>query len=158
MTFLNDAINAALREHNVPQVGTSGSSSLADAVRSLLAPKAHQAGLSAEDTHAETDAIQELLGRFEHGGFGDVVRSLIGAGQNESIDRAHVDAALGPHVAELSRASGIPRETLVQELARLLPPVIDRLTPLSNFPALRFQNPCVAALMTRSYPQSRCRT
>src|ERR1700704_6107037 len=59
MAFLNDAINAALREHNIPQVGTSGSASLADAVRSLLAPKGHQAGLSAEDTHAETDAIQE---------------------------------------------------------------------------------------------------
>ena len=69
MTFLNDAINAALREHNVPQVGTSGSSSLADAVRSLFAPKAHQAGLSAEDIYAEIDAIQELLDRFQHGGF-----------------------------------------------------------------------------------------
>ena len=80
-------------------------------------------------TPTQTDAIQELLDRFEHGGFGDVVRSWIGTGQNESIDPAHVDASLGPHVAELSRASGIPRETLVQELARLLPSVIDRLTP-----------------------------
>ena len=63
------------------------------------ASKAHQAGLSAEDTHAEPDAIQELLDRLEHGGFGDVVRSWIGPGRNKSIDPAHVDATLGPHVA-----------------------------------------------------------
>jgi uncharacterized protein YidB (DUF937 family) len=134
MSFLNDAINAALRNHNVPQVGTSGSSSVADALRSLLAPKAHQAGLSAEDTHVEPDALQELLTRLEHGGYGDIVRSWIGAGQNEPIEPAHVDAALGPNVAELSHTSGIPRETLVQELARLLPSVIDRLTPQGKLP------------------------
>jgi len=87
MSFLNDAINAALRDHNVPQVGTSGSSSVADALRSLLAPKARQAGLSAEDTHVEPDALQELLARLEHGGYGDVVRSWIGTGRNEPISR-----------------------------------------------------------------------
>lgn len=134
MSFLNDAINAVLREHDVPQVGGSGSVSLANALRSLLAPKAVRAGLPPADTHVEPDALQELLVRLEHGGYGDAVASWIGAGPNQPIEPAHVDAALGPHMSELSRESGIPRETLIQELAGLLPSVIDRLTPNGKLP------------------------
>ena len=134
MSLLNDSIGAALREHNVPQVGNTGSSAIADAHRSLLAPKASDAGLAPEGTHAEPDALHELLVRFEHGGYGDIVRSWIGDGRNEPIDPAHVDAALGSQVAELSQKSGLPHEALVQEIARLLPAVIDRLTPQGKLP------------------------
>jgi uncharacterized protein YidB (DUF937 family) len=34
----------------------------------------------------------------------------------------------------LSRNSGLPREALIQELARLLPVIIDRLTPHGKLP------------------------
>jgi uncharacterized protein YidB (DUF937 family) len=134
MSLLNEAINAALREHNVPQVGMAGSSSVADALRSLLAPKAAQAGLAPDDTHVEPDALQELVSRLEHAGYGEIIRSWIGDGGNERIEPQQIAAALGPHATDLSRNSSLPREVLLQELARLLPAVIDRVTPHGKLP------------------------
>jgi uncharacterized protein YidB (DUF937 family) len=134
MSLLNEAINAALREHNVPQVGMAGSSSVADALRSLLAPKAAQAGLAPDDTHVEPDALQELVSRLEHAGYGEIIRSWIGDGGNEPIEPQQIAAALGPHATDLSRNSSLPHEVLLQELARLLPAVIDRVTPHGKLP------------------------
>ena len=132
MSLLNEAINAALREHDVSQVGMPGS--VADALRSLLAPKAAQAGLAPHDTHVEPDALQELVARLEHAGYGEIIGSWIGNGGNKTIKPQQIAAALGPIANDLSRYSGLPREVLVQELARLLPAVIDRITPHGNLP------------------------
>lgn len=133
MSLLNEAIGAALRAHNVAQVAMTDASSVADALRSLLAPKAAQAGLASDDIHVEPDALQELISRLEHAGYGDIVRSWIGEGRNEPIAPQEIGAALGPHAAEL-RNSGLPREVLLQELAQLLPVIIDRLTPHGKLP------------------------
>jgi len=134
MSLLNEAINAALREHDGPQVGMAGSTSVANALRSLLAPKAAQAGLAPDDTHVEPDALQELLSRLEHAGYGEIIGSWIGDGGNEPIEPQQIAVALGPHASDLSRNSGLPREVLLQELARLLPAVIDRITPHGKLP------------------------
>lgn len=137
MSLLNDAINAALREHDAPQVGQigrSGASSLADALRSLLAPKAAQAGLAPDDTHVEPDALQELISRLEHAGYREIIGSWIGEGGNVPIEPQQIAAALGPRASDLSRDSRLPREVLLQELAWLLPAVIDRITPHGKLP------------------------
>jgi uncharacterized protein YidB (DUF937 family) len=130
MSLLTDAISAALRSANTPQMGASGSQSLADALRSLLAPRAAAAGAPADTTQAEGDALHELLTRFERSGYADIVRSWIGPGANQPIEPHQVGHALGaPSVEELANQTGLPPETLLAELARLLPTVIDRLTP-----------------------------
>ena len=133
MSLLNEAINSALREHDVPQVGMAGSTSVANALRSLLAPKAAQAGLAPDDTYVEPDALQELFSRLEHAGYGEIISSWIGDGGND-IEPQQIAVALGPHASDLSRNSGLPREVLLQELARLLPAVIDRITPHGKLP------------------------
>jgi uncharacterized protein YidB (DUF937 family) len=146
MSLLNEAINAALRQHDVGQVGVAGTSSLAeslaeplaeplaDALRSLLAPKAAQAGLAPDDTHVEPDALQELISRLEHAGYREIIGSWIGDGGNEPIEPQQIAAALGPRATDLSRDSRLPREALLQGLARLLPAVIDRITPHGKLP------------------------
>jgi uncharacterized protein YidB (DUF937 family) len=137
MSLLNEAINAALREHDVPRIGECGmasASSLADALRSLLAPKAAQAGLVPDDTHLEPDALQELISRLEHAGYREVIASWIGEGGNQPIEPQQIAAALGPRATDLSRDSRLPREVLLQQLARLLPAVIDRITPDGKLP------------------------
>lgn len=135
MSFLNDVISAALREHNVPQVGSTGPTQLVDALRSLLAPKSTNTGTPADETHVEPDALQQLLARFEESGYADIVRSWIGTGNNEPIEPHQLGEALGQSkVEELARRTGVPRHTLLDELARLLPIVIDRLTPQGRLP------------------------
>ena len=112
----------------------AGSTSVANALRSLLAPKAAQARLAPDDTLVEPDALQELVSRLEHAGYGEIIGSWIGEGGNEPIEPQQMAAALGPHATDLSRNSDLPREVLLQVLARLLPAVIDRITPDGKLP------------------------
>ena len=138
MSILNDVINAALRDKNVSQVGAAGTSPLAEALRSLLAPRSTQAGAPADAAHVEPDALHQLLAGFQQGGLADIVQSWIGMGQNRPIDPQQVRQALGQSkVDELSTQTGLPHETLLSELARLLPTVIDRLTPQGALPPAR---------------------
>jgi uncharacterized protein YidB (DUF937 family) len=135
MSFLNDVIAAALRDQNVPQLGSTGTTPLADALRSLLAPRSTEAGLPADATHLEPDALQQLMGRFQQGGFADILQSWIGTGANQPISPQQVGQALGPgKVTELSNQTGLPHETLLSELARLLPTIVDCMTPQGRLP------------------------
>ena len=135
MSVLNDVIGAALREHNVAQVGSAGTSPLVDALRSLLAPRSTAAGATPDETQAEPDALRQLLERFQQGGYADVIRSWIGTGPNQPIEPHQLGQALGSDkVDELAAQTGLPHETLLQQLARLLPTVIDRLSPQGRLP------------------------
>lgn len=135
MSFLNDVINTALRDRNVSQVGSSGTSRLEDALRSLLAPRSTRAGTPPDQTPAEPDALQQLIARFEQSGYADIIRSWIGSGQNQPMEPHELKEALGPNkVEELSRQSGLPHHELLDALAGLLPVVIDRLTPQGRLP------------------------
>jgi uncharacterized protein YidB (DUF937 family) len=135
VSLLNDVIGAALREHNVSQVGSAGTERLIDAIQSLLAPKSTDAGTPTDKTHVEPDALQQLLARFEQGGYTDIIRSWIGTGANQPIEPHQLGQVLGPgKIEELSRDTGLPHHALLEELARLLPTVIDRLTPQGQLP------------------------
>ena len=65
MSVLNDVINAALREHNVQQVGSTGASPLVDVLRTLLASRSVDRRASPDESHIEPDARQQLLARFQ---------------------------------------------------------------------------------------------
>ena len=63
------------------------------------------------------------------------MRSWIGLASNEPIEAEQVGTALGPtKVNDLARQTGLPRAQLLEQLARLLPTVIDRLTPQGQLP------------------------
>jgi uncharacterized protein YidB (DUF937 family) len=135
MSFINDVIGAALRDHNIPQLGSTGTSPLADMLRSLLAPRSTEGGMPADATHLEPDALQQLMDRFQQSGFADIVQSWIGPGPNQPIDPQQVGQALGPSkITELSKQTGLPNETLLGDLARLLPTIVDRMTPQGRLP------------------------
>jgi uncharacterized protein YidB (DUF937 family) len=135
MSFLNDVIQSALRDYAIPQVGGSGSAPLADALRALLAPKSSAAGTPADASHLEPDALQQVIARFEQSGYADLVRSWIGTGGNEPIEPHQVGTALGARtIDDLAQRAGLQQDNLLGELARLLPVVIDRLTPQGRLP------------------------
>ena len=135
MGLLTNVINAALREHNVQLVGGAGSSALADALRSLLAPRSLDGGAPPDGAHLEASALQQLLARFQARGFADIIQSWIGTEANLPIEPRQLGQALGEQkLDELAQQTGVPRPALLDELARLLPTVIDRLTPQGKLP------------------------
>ena len=76
-----------------------------------------------------------MLQSFQQGGHGDVINSWIGPGQNQPIAPDQLHQALGPDaVNTLSRLTGMPHNEFLSELSRLLPNVVDKLTPHGRMP------------------------
>jgi uncharacterized protein YidB (DUF937 family) len=79
--------------------------------------------------------LSGVLQSFQQGGHGDVINSWIGHGQNQSIAPDQLHQALGPDaVNNLSRLTGLPQDQLLAELSRVLPGVVDKLTPNGRMP------------------------
>jgi len=79
--------------------------------------------------------LSGLLQSFQQGGHGDVINSWIGPGQNQPIAPDQLHQAFGPDaVNNLSRLTGLPADQLVSELSRVLPGVVDKLTPQGRMP------------------------
>ena len=80
-------------------------------------------------------ALGGLLQSFQQNGHSDVINSWIGPGQNQPIALDPLHQALGPDaVGNLSRLTGLPQDQLLSELSRVLPHVVDRLTPHGRVP------------------------
>lgn len=79
--------------------------------------------------------LGNLLQRFQLSGHGDIINSWVGPGENRSITPDQLHQALGPEaVNNLSRVTGAAPNQLLSELSRVLPGVVDRLTPQGRVP------------------------
>ena len=89
----------------------------------------------AEDPGSVLDGLGGLIDQFQQKGLGDVIDSWVNRGQNKSLAPDQVSVALGGDVVnELSRRTGLSRDQVVDELARMLPNVVDKLTPDGRLP------------------------
>ena len=89
----------------------------------------------AEDPGSVLDGLGGLIDQFQKKGLGDVIDSWVTRGQNKSVAPDQVSVALGGDVVnELSRRTGLSRDQVVDELARMLPNVVDKLTPDGRLP------------------------
>ena len=112
-------------------------------------PKASQAPRAPDKIDTSSDTIQSgilkgapslsglstLLKRLTNGGLGGPVKSWVGPGQNEPVPPDQLQKALGPDVIDkLQQQTGMPRDQLMAELSRILPQVVDKLTPEGRMP------------------------
>jgi uncharacterized protein YidB (DUF937 family) len=79
--------------------------------------------------------LGSLLQRFQQSGHSDIINSWVGPGENRSITPDQLHQALGPEAVNgLSRMTGAAPNQLLSELSRVLPGVVDRLTPQGRVP------------------------
>lgn len=91
--------------------------------------------------------LQGLLAKLTEGGMGQHVQSWVGTGQNMPISADQLSQALGGgQLAQLAQQFGLSQDHLAGGLSKLLPDVVDKLTPTgelhedniaSGFQALR---------------------
>jgi uncharacterized protein YidB (DUF937 family) len=87
------------------------------------------------DVPGTEDGLGGLLERFRQGGLEDIIKSWIGRGPNKSVSPAQLQQALGPETVDgLAKEAGLPRDDLLSQLSRLLPDIIDRLSPNGKLP------------------------
>ncbi len=76
-----------------------------------------------------------LMTRFQQGGFGGVMNSWVGSGQNQSISSDQLASVLGPEVMQaLAQKAGLSQQDLAAHLSQILPGVVDKLTPNGRLP------------------------
>jgi uncharacterized protein YidB (DUF937 family) len=81
------------------------------------------------------DGLGGLIEQFQKRGFGDTVDSWVNTGANKEVAPRDVSDALGgDFVDELSKRTGLSRDQVLTELSRMLPNVVDRLTPQGRLP------------------------
>jgi uncharacterized protein YidB (DUF937 family) len=77
-----------------------------------------------------------LLDRLTKAGQGDAVSSWVGPGQNMPIPPNNLGTALGQTtVSDLARSAGMSEQELLAQLSRVLPGVVDKLTPAGQVPS-----------------------
>jgi uncharacterized protein YidB (DUF937 family) len=140
-------LSSAIRTAVISALGAKlarGRSPIVAALMMLLVSKA-LSGRSKDDRQGTgeqqdpavggTGGLGGLIEKFRQGGLEDVIKSWIGTGPNKQIAPNQMQHALGPDtVARLERETGMPRDDLLTQLSRLLPEVIDKLTPNGNLP------------------------
>jgi uncharacterized protein YidB (DUF937 family) len=142
---------------NMQQGGQSGqgggdmSKSLMDALNSILTDggqggQGSQSGQSAsqgtgrqqQQSQQEDEyvgGIAAIVDKLNKAGCGDAVKSWIGKGENTPIGPEPIKKALGTGtVKDLSNQSGLPENELLTQLSKMLPGLIDRLTPNGRLP------------------------
>ena len=78
-----------------------------------------------------------LLERFQQGAHGNLANSWIGTGQNQPISPGQLGTTLGPDIIkDLAQRSGLSEAELTSQLSKVLPGVVDKLTPNGRIPTL----------------------
>lgn len=84
------------------------------------------------------DGLGGLIKQFQQKGLGDAINSWVNTGTNKDISSGQVSEALPRDIVdELARRTGLSRDQVVGELAKMLPNVVDRLTPDGRLPTRR---------------------
>jgi uncharacterized protein YidB (DUF937 family) len=79
--------------------------------------------------------LGSLLERLTSAGHGDVANSWVNSGPNQPIQPGQPGSALGQTtVSELARHAGMNEQELLAQLSRVLPGVVDKLTPGGRVP------------------------
>lgn len=83
----------------------------------------------------KTGGFAGLVQGFQDKGLGSIIAGWISPGHNPPITPAQVQTALGTErLQQLTRWSGEPLESLPEQLAAILPIVVDHLTPDGQVP------------------------
>jgi len=94
------------------------------------------AGALAELVGGKGGGLNGLVQSFARNGLGDVVNSWVGTGRNMPISPEQILRGLGPDkLGSLASQFGVDAGSLSNDLANMLPEVVDKLTPGGVLPA-----------------------
>ena len=81
--------------------------------------------------------LSDLIGKLTAGGAAQQVNSWVGPGENHPIQPGQLGGALGQSTLnDLSQRTGMSQQELLQQLALVLPQLINSLTPKGRVPTL----------------------
>jgi uncharacterized protein YidB (DUF937 family) len=84
---------------------------------------------------AGSGALTDILGKFTGAGAKEQADSWVGTGENQPVDAATVEKALGPDaIAKIAEQTGKSTQEVEEGLATALPKLVDAMTPEGQLP------------------------
>jgi uncharacterized protein YidB (DUF937 family) len=102
-----------------------------------------------------TTGLHGVLQRLRNHGYHEAVVSWVGRGANQPLTAAQFTLALGPQIRALAIRTAQPPERVASQLARLLPLVVDLLTPNGRLPEPSRAGAAIARLAPLAQPHHR---
>jgi len=103
--------------------GAAGQQGLLDVVMGLI-------------NNPQAGGLAGLVEQFKSKGLGDIVSSWVGTGQNQAISPKQIQDALGgAQVQQVASKLGVSPDQASASLAKMLPDVVDKLTPNGQIPS-----------------------
>ncbi len=79
--------------------------------------------------------LSDLVAKMQRAGQGQTIDSWVGTGPNKPIEPGQLGSAIGQQtISDIARQAGISEQELLQHLSRVLPGVVDKLTPTGRLP------------------------
>lgn len=84
----------------------------------------------------QSGGLDGLVKQFTSKGLGDIINSWVGTGKNLPITPQQVQQVLGNKaVGDIAKKAGITADDAASQLSKLLPQVVDKLTPSGKVPS-----------------------
>ncbi len=84
---------------------------------------------------ALSGGLNDLMRQFEQGGLGDIAKSWIGTGANQSVSPGDLGKVLDTGMlSHLAQQFGVPKDELLKGLSQQMPELVDKLTPHGRVP------------------------
>ncbi len=81
-------------------------------------------------TNQQTGGLAGLVDQFKANGLGDIINSWISTGKNLPITAQQIQQGLGSETLKtLAAKAGVSTQDITTHLSKLLPQVVDKLTP-----------------------------
>jgi uncharacterized protein YidB (DUF937 family) len=83
----------------------------------------------------ETGGLAGIVKQFAGAGLGEVVNSWVSTGANLPVTPAQIKQGLGSNaISQIAQQAGISHDDVAAQLSKLLPQVVDKLTPNGAIP------------------------
>jgi uncharacterized protein YidB (DUF937 family) len=84
----------------------------------------------------QVGGIDGLVKKFESAGLGNVAKSWVSTGSNQSVSPEQVKEALGPQqVEQVANEAGVSTDEAAAGLSKVLPDAVDNVTPSGQVPS-----------------------
>lgn len=85
----------------------------------------------------QVGGIDGLVQKFEQAGLGNVAKSWVETGSNQSVSPEQVKQALGPQqVEQVANEAGVSTDEAAAGLSKVLPDAVDNVTPSGQVPSV----------------------
>lgn len=120
MSFFTDIVKSAIGANDSSAQAENKTQNLVNAALGML---------------EKMGGVDGLVKKFQQSGMADIASSWVGTGENKSIQPDQLTNVLGKdQIADLAQQAGIPESQGASVLSKVLPAMVDKLTPEGKVP------------------------